>query len=144
MDARQISRSASERDDEPDIFIYTIYRRGQRGSWVEAGGGGGKQTENCKRKTQTTRRATKVCRYKKCGLLEWPPRQTEAHKIEEQAAETREGKETEIESRVLNRIEWLGAGRMRIGGGGRGKSITDLVRGPWRDLGCGHKVYLSA
>lgn len=32
MDARQISRSASERDDEPDIFIYTIYRREQRGS----------------------------------------------------------------------------------------------------------------
>lgn len=32
MDARQISRSASERDDEPDIFIYTIYRREHRGS----------------------------------------------------------------------------------------------------------------
>jgi len=29
--------------------------------------------KNCKRKTQTTRSATKVCRYKKCGLLEWPP-----------------------------------------------------------------------
>lgn len=47
---------------------------------VERGEGGRGQgaaekhkLKNCKRKTQTTRSATKVCRYKKCGLLEWPP-----------------------------------------------------------------------